>query len=108
MTTTSDQKFALVTGANKGIGKAIVRGLARDGFIVYLGARNAERGRSAAEELAADGTVRFVQLDVTDPASVLAAKQTIESETGRLDVLVNNAGIGWAPGSRFHTPIEET
>ncbi len=108
MTTISDKKVALVTGANKGIGKAIVQGLARDGFLVYLGARDPERGRAAAAELTADGAVRFVQMDVTDSASVLAAKQTIESETGRLDVLVNNAGISSAPGSRFRAPIEET
>ena len=105
--TTTPKKIALVTGANKGIGKAIVQGLARDGFIVYLGARNPDRGRAAAAELAADGDVRFVQLDVTDAASVSAAAQTIESEVGRLDVLVNNAGISSAPGSRFRAPAEE-
>jgi NAD(P)-dependent dehydrogenase (short-subunit alcohol dehydrogenase family) len=58
--------------------------------------------------LAADGTVRFVQLDVTDSASVLAAKEKIEAEVGRLDVLVNNAGINSAPGSRFRNPIDES
>jgi len=57
--------------------------------------------------LKADGAVQFVQLDVLDPASVRAAAQTIESEAGRLDVLVNNAGISSAPGSRFRTPAEE-
>jgi len=102
-----DKQVALVTGANKGIGKAIVQGLARDGLIVYLGARNPERGRAAAAELQADGEVHFVQLDVTDPASVEAAAKTIQSEAGRLDVLVNNAGISSAPGSRFRTPVEE-
>jgi len=107
MTTKAPGKVALVTGANKGIGKAIVRGLARDGFIVYLGARSSERGRAAADELKADGAVRFVPLDVLDSASVQAAAQTIESEAGRLDVLVNNAGIGWAPGARFRNPAEE-
>jgi NAD(P)-dependent dehydrogenase (short-subunit alcohol dehydrogenase family) len=108
MTTLTDKKIALVTGANKGIGKAIVKGLARDGYVVYLGARDVERGGAAAAELVGDGTVRFVQLDVTDPASVLAAKETIETEVGRLDVLVNNAGISSAPGSRFRSPIEES
>jgi NAD(P)-dependent dehydrogenase (short-subunit alcohol dehydrogenase family) len=99
MTTKADGKIALVTGANKGIGKAIVQGLARDGFIVYLGARNPERGRTAAAELQADGAVHFAQLDVLDSASVQAAAQAIASEAGRLDVLVNNAG--------FRTPAEE-
>jgi len=111
MTTIVDKKVALVTGANKGIGKAIVRGLARDGFVVYLGARDPERGKAAAAELSTempDGAIRFVQLDVTDSASVQAAVHIIESEAGRLDVLVNNAGISSAPGSRFHTPAEET
>jgi NAD(P)-dependent dehydrogenase (short-subunit alcohol dehydrogenase family) len=108
MTTKMDKKIALVTGANKGIGKAIVQGLARDGFVVYLGARDPERGRAAAAELAANGDVRFVQLDVTDAISVRAAAQTVESEVGRLDVLVNNAGISSAPGSRFRTPTEES
>jgi NAD(P)-dependent dehydrogenase (short-subunit alcohol dehydrogenase family) len=107
MTANADARIALVTGANKGIGKAIVQGLARDGFIVYLGARSPERGRTAAAELKADGAVHFVQLDVLDPASVRAAAQTIESEAGRPDVLVNNAGISSAPGSRFRTPAEE-
>jgi NAD(P)-dependent dehydrogenase (short-subunit alcohol dehydrogenase family) len=108
MTTIMNERIALVTGANKGIGKAIVQGLARDGFVVYLGARNPERGRAAATELMADGDVRFVQLDVTEAASVSAAAQTIESDAGRLDVLVNNAGISSAPGSRFRNPVEET
>ena len=111
MTTMTGKKIALVTGANKGIGKAIVQGLAREGFVVYLGARDPERGRAAAAELTTempDTTIRFVQLDVTDPASVRAAAQAVESEAGRLDVLVNNAGISSAPGSRFHTPAEET
>jgi len=105
---TNPQKIALVTGANKGIGKAIAQGLAREGFLVYLGARNAERGTAAAAALAVDGDIRFVQLDVTDATSVHAAAQTIESETGRLDVLVNNAGISSAPGTRFRAPADES
>ncbi len=108
MTTTVDKKVALVTGANKGIGKAVVKGLAREGFIVYLGARDLERGRAAVTELAADGDLRLVELDVTDVGSVRAAVATIEAEAGRLDVLVNNAGISSAPGSRFRAAIEES
>ncbi len=106
--TTNDRKIALVTGANKGIGKAIAQGLAREGFLVYLAARNAERGTAAAAELAPDGDVRFIQLDVTDATSVRAAAQTIESEAGRLDALINNAGISSAPGSRFRAPADES
>ncbi len=108
MTTIIDKKVALVTGANKGIGKAIVQGLAREGLIVYLGARDADKGRAAATELQADGDVHAVQLDVTDSDSVRAAAETIEAAAGRLDVLVNNAGISSAPGSRFRAPAEES
>ncbi|WP_112240334.1 SDR family oxidoreductase [Kribbella monticola] len=86
-------EVALVTGANKGIGREIARQLATLGLTVYLGARDNERGRTAAAELAGDGDVRFVQLDVTDPDSVAAAVKAIEADAGRLDVLVNNAGI---------------
>ncbi|MFI7452950.1 SDR family oxidoreductase [Nonomuraea sp. NPDC049714] len=91
MTTTD---IALVTGANKGLGREIARQLAGRGMRVYLGARDETRGREAADELAAGGgDVRFVQLDVTDVGSVAAAVATIDAESGRLDVLVNNAGI---------------
>jgi NAD(P)-dependent dehydrogenase (short-subunit alcohol dehydrogenase family) len=78
----------LITGANKGLGYETARRLIAEGHTVYIGARDPERGRSAAERLGA----RFVQLDVTDDASVEAAAKKIEAEGG-LDVLVNNAGI---------------
>ena len=87
-------KIALVTGANKGIGKEIARQLGRAGMTVLIGARDEERGRSAVRELAGDGVdARPVQLDVTDEASVGAAAKLVERDHGRLDVLVNNAGI---------------
>ncbi|KHK99947.1 short-chain dehydrogenase [Microbacterium mangrovi] len=79
----------LITGANKGLGKETARALVAAGHTVWLGARDIDRGQAAADELGA----RFVQLDVTQDASVAAALATIaESGTG-LDVLVNNAGI---------------
>jgi NAD(P)-dependent dehydrogenase (short-subunit alcohol dehydrogenase family) len=78
----------LITGANKGLGYETARQLLAAGHTVYLGARDAERGRRAAERLGA----RFVHLNVTDDASVAAAAKAIEAEGG-LDVLVNNAGI---------------
>ena len=79
----------LITGANKGLGKETARILLDAGHTVWIGARDQVRGRAAADELGA----RFVQLDVTDDASVASAFATIaESGTG-LDVLVNNAGI---------------
>lgn len=82
---------ALVTGANKGIGLEIVKQLIDRGMTVYLGARDQERGEKAA----ADTGARFVQLDVTDPASIGRL------DLDRLDVLVNNAGI---TGGSFNPP----
>ncbi len=79
---------ALITGANKGLGLETARRLVAEGHTVYIGSRDAERGRRAAAELGA----RTVQLDVTDDASVDAAAKAIEA-AGGLDVLVNNAGI---------------
>jgi NAD(P)-dependent dehydrogenase (short-subunit alcohol dehydrogenase family) len=79
----------LITGANKGLGYETARRLIGQGHTVYLGARSTERGEAAAARLGA----RFVQIDVTDDASVEAALKVIEARDGRLDVLVNNAGI---------------
>ncbi|BDM74091.1 short-chain dehydrogenase (plasmid) [Streptomyces nigrescens] len=78
----------LITGANKGLGFETARRLIAAGHTVYVGSRDAARGRRAAERLGA----RTVQLDVTDDASVAAAAEAIEAEGG-LDVLINNAGI---------------
>ncbi|MET7683271.1 SDR family NAD(P)-dependent oxidoreductase [Streptomyces sp. NPDC005423] len=80
---------ALITGANKGLGYATAERLHELGHTVYVGARDVERGERAAAALG----VRFVQLDVTDDASVSAALATIESAEGQLDILVNNAGV---------------
>ncbi|SDG48299.1 NAD(P)-dependent dehydrogenase, short-chain alcohol dehydrogenase family [Lentzea fradiae] len=79
----------LITGANKGIGFETARQLLALGHTVYVGARDPERGEKAAADLGA----RFVQLDVTDDASVRAALAKIDADEGKLDVLVNNAGI---------------
>jgi NAD(P)-dependent dehydrogenase (short-subunit alcohol dehydrogenase family) len=96
----TEREVALVTGGNKGLGREIVRQLADRGMRVYLGARDETRGRRAAAELATGSAdVRFVELDVTDPGSVAAAVQRIDAETGRLDSLVNNAGIAVEVGT---------
>lgn len=85
---------ALVTGANKGIGYAVARALGARGMRIGVGARDDERRAAAVADLRAAGIDAFgVPLDVTDPESVDAAVGTIEREAGRLDVLVNNAGI---------------
>jgi NAD(P)-dependent dehydrogenase (short-subunit alcohol dehydrogenase family) len=81
--------ITLITGANKGLGRETARRLIAAGHDVWIGARDADRGRAAATELGA----RSVQLDVTDDASVSAAVETVAAESGHLDVLVNNAGI---------------
>lgn len=90
----SEQTIALVTGANKGIGYEIAAGLGALGWSVGVGARDDGRRDAAVEKLRADGIDAFgVPLDVTDDASVTAAAELIEGRGGRLDVLVNNAGI---------------
>jgi NAD(P)-dependent dehydrogenase (short-subunit alcohol dehydrogenase family) len=78
----------LITGANKGLGFETARRLVEAGHTVYVGARDADRGRAAAERIGA----RFLLIDVTDDASVQAAAKTVEADGG-LDVLVNNAGV---------------
>ncbi len=90
----TNAQIALITGANKGIGYETARRLAAAGWTVWLGARDPELGRQAAARLTGPGTVRPVQLDVTDDGSVAAAAKEVESASGRLDVLINNAGIG--------------
>ena len=81
--------ITLITGANKGLGFESARRLIDLGHTVYVGARDAEKGAAAAESLGA----KFVQLDVTDDASVDAAAATIRDAEGHLDVLINNAGV---------------
>ena len=89
------QKIALVTGANKGIGFEVARQLARKGFNVFLGARNPDAGRAAAEKLRSEGAgeVTFLELDVSNPQSIHRAAEEFSKQMDHLDVLVNNAGI---------------
>ena len=88
------KKIALVTGANKGIGRAIAAQLAKTGMTVLLGARNAAAGEEAAAQLRKENLdVQFLQLDLVQPATIEAAAASIASRFRRLDVLVNNAAI---------------
>jgi NAD(P)-dependent dehydrogenase (short-subunit alcohol dehydrogenase family) len=99
---------ALVTGANKGIGFEVARQLGARGMTVLVGARHAERGAVAERSLRDLGVdAHHVSLDVTDQASVDRAAQRIDAEYGRLDVLVNNAGItgGRESGLPSQTPL---
>ncbi|KAJ7274874.1 hypothetical protein C8J57DRAFT_1312966 [Mycena rebaudengoi] len=91
-------KTILITGSNTGVGFAAAHMLAAEGHTVYLAARNESAGREAVAKIKKEKSldVKFVQLDVTDIASIKAAVATVEKAEGKLDVLVNNAGIsGW-------------
>lgn len=87
-------KTALITGANKGIGHEVARQLARKGFHVFVGARNRKTGRKAVDEIVKDGgKASFLEIDVSDNNSVVAAGREFSKMADHLDVLVNNAGI---------------
>ncbi len=92
-----DKPVALVAGANKGIGLQIAKDLVGNGFIVLVGSRKFENGETAANSIGVDA--HALQLDVTDQTSIAAAATRIRSEFGRLDVLVNNAGVSHAGDS---------
>jgi NAD(P)-dependent dehydrogenase (short-subunit alcohol dehydrogenase family) len=99
------QRIALVTGANKGIGFEVARQLARKGFHVLLGARNEEAGKAAAQKLNREaqeersaentrrGAVTVLKIDVSKPESIRRAAEEFSRTSDRLDTLVNNAGI---------------
>jgi NAD(P)-dependent dehydrogenase (short-subunit alcohol dehydrogenase family) len=91
-----DGGVALVTGANRGIGREVARQLAERGHRVLLGAREEAKATAAAEELASQSGARVtpLALDVADAASIAAAAERVAADPGELDVLVNNAGIG--------------
>ena len=82
--------ITFITGANKGLGYETARRLIEIGQTVIVGARDPERGQAAADQLGA----RFVPIDVADDESVARAAKDVEAHEGRIDVLINNAGIG--------------
>jgi len=91
---TKHQRTALITGANKGIGKEIAWQLAKRGFAVFIGSRDMTKGRETSEELCRAGyESSCIQLDVTDPVSIRNACGTLSQKADHLDVLVNNAGV---------------
>ena len=91
-------RIALVSGANRGIGREIMRQLAGRGMTTILGSRDEEKGQEAAEGI--DGNVVVKQLDVTDEKGIAELARGVEEEFGRLDVLVNNAGVSVDGGQR--------
>lgn len=88
------KKVALITGANKGIGLETARQLGKLGIAVLVGARDLAKGEAAVAELKKDGVdARAVKLDVDNPSDYAAVAKLIEKDFGRLDILINNAGI---------------
>lgn len=107
MPTERDDRVALITGANKGIGFETARALGQSGLKVLVGARDADRGQEAVERLAAEGVdARTVALDVLDASSLQASVADVGAAEGRLDILVNNAGIGLTHYLPSSIPIE--
>ncbi|PST83907.1 dehydrogenase [Pedobacter yulinensis] len=103
---TNRPPVALVTGGNQGVGFEIVKALAANGYIVYLGSRKLSNGESAAAKVG--GQVHGVELDVTVQSTISAAAARIQQEHGQLDLLVNNAGISHAgkPGRTLEEVVE--
>ena len=91
---TNENKVALVSGANTGVGFQIAKALVESGYTVYAGSRDLQKGQAAVEQLGASAIA--VQLDITDKESIRTAVKTIEDETGYLTLLVNNAAVSHA------------
>ncbi|MBA2436445.1 MAG: SDR family oxidoreductase [Chthoniobacterales bacterium] len=90
----NNKKTALITGANKGIGLETARQLGKKDITVLVGARDMAKGKSAVEELRKEGIdAHPLEIDVSDPASIKKAAAKVESDFGRLDILINNAGV---------------
>lgn len=88
------QQVALITGANRGIGFETARQLGKQGIKVLIGARSEDKGREAEEKLKAEGLdVEYINIDVDNAATHTAAAGEIEQKYGKLDILINNAGI---------------
>jgi NAD(P)-dependent dehydrogenase (short-subunit alcohol dehydrogenase family) len=91
---TNENKVALVSGANTGVGFQIAKALADNGYIVYAGSRDLQKGETAVAEIG--GLSKAIQLDITDSDSISSAVEKIQSEYGYLTLLVNNAAISHA------------
>lgn len=101
------ERIALVTGANRGIGKQVSIDLAKQGIYVLIGARNPGEAADTLAAIQAVGKGEILSLDVSKEQSISEALDTITGSFGRLDILVNNAGIFADPGSFFDTTGED-
>jgi NAD(P)-dependent dehydrogenase (short-subunit alcohol dehydrogenase family) len=107
----SERKVALISGANKGLGLETARQLGKLGYVVLIGSRDALRGELAARLLREEGIeAKVVKLDVNKQTDIDAAAAMVEAEFGKLDVLVNNAGVmiekGWTKNTTSETTVE--
>ncbi|WBV56737.1 SDR family oxidoreductase [Chryseobacterium daecheongense] len=103
-------KSVLITGANRSIGLETAKQLSSKGLLVYLGSRSLEKGEAVVKELQDKGyqNIKAIEIDVTNPDSISEARNTIEREQGKLDVLINNAGIlGINPQTASETSIKD-
>lgn len=103
-------KIALITGANRSIGLETAKQLSEKGLFVYLGTRDLLKGEASVAELNKNGfeNIKAIAIDVTNPDSILASKRIIEAEKGKLDILINNAGIsGEFPQNASNTSIKD-
>lgn len=99
----------LITGANRSIGLETAKQLSQNGLFVYLGSRDLTKGEAIVKELTEQGfnNIKAIEIDVTNPESISAAKNIIEQEQGKLDILINNAGIlGTQPQTAAETSVE--
>ncbi len=100
----------LITGANRSIGLETAKQLSKKGLLVYLGSRDLAKGEEIVKDLTEKGfqNIKAIEIDVTHPVSVLKAKEQIEDEQGKLDILINNAGIlGVIPQTAESTAVED-